>query len=101
MSTGDNRSHIRWTAKGTAFKIWQVINIYVDFLTTNDLFELESNWYHRCYNIYNVGLIRNPKTPCQVASFAIAKNPKATNHLQLPQDSVGTHPYPQCISSSI
>ena len=78
MPTGDNHPHIRWTAKGTAFKIWQAVNTYVDFLTNNDPSTLDSNWYRRWYDIYNTGLIGNPETPCQVASFAIAKNPRAT-----------------------
>ena len=70
--------HIRWTAKGTAFKIWCDINTYVEAILRDDPSLVNSNWYQRWNNIFNTALIGKPETPQQVASFVIANSPKAT-----------------------
>ena len=43
MSTTDLYPNVRWTAKGTAFKIWSDINKYVDTLTHDDPELLQTN----------------------------------------------------------
>ena len=70
----------RWTSKGTAYKLWNDINKYVESYTAENPHELESEWFKKWFNSFHKNQIGDESLPIQVAALVITTNPHASIH---------------------